>query len=113
MPETTFALNLDANGRLSNLLDDVFQSIRVILLTRKGEKIHDPEFGCGAWDEVDRPHTRAPFIVKEVIKALRKYEPRVEVAKVTPSIPGDASGRMTVTIEFKLLLDGNTYTTTV
>ncbi len=93
-----YAIKINGNGRCQSLVEDIFQSIKIILLTRKGEKIHDPDFGCGVWDELDRPHTRAPYIVKEVYKALRKYEPRIEVLSVVPKMLD--VGRLEVEIEF-------------
>ena len=33
--------------RIDNLIEDIEQSIEVILTTPKGAKIWEPEFGCG------------------------------------------------------------------
>ncbi len=42
-----------------------------------------PDFGCDAWRHLDAPSSRAiPGAVREVTKALRRWEPRVQVLKV-------------------------------
>ena len=102
-----YAISLDKNDRCESLVEDIFQSIRIILLSRKGEKIHDPDFGCGAWDELDRPHTRAPYIVKEVHKALRKYEPRIKVLSVEPQMSD--IGQLEIKISFEVKDTGEIY----
>lgn len=83
-----FALNsLGAPSLFGTLGGDdlIEQSIFLILSTARGERVMRPDFGCGINEVVFEPNsketaTQISFYVKD---ALGKYEPRIEVLKVT------------------------------
>jgi phage baseplate assembly protein W len=63
--------------------DDIGQCIRTILSTPKGSSPHRPTFGSDVHLYVDYPVNSArPHIVREVVDALRNWEPRIDVVKV-------------------------------
>lgn len=65
-------------------LDDLRQAIAILLLTRKGTDPLRPEFGSDLWRYVDHPIDRArPHLVREAVEAIRRWEPRVKVQRVT------------------------------
>ncbi len=67
--------------------DDVKQCIGTILLTRKGEDPLRPHFGSRLFDWVDRPvNTAVPNMKKEMLEAIRLFEPRIKVKKITHRI---------------------------
>jgi len=56
----------------------------VILTTRKGTDPLRPHFGCGVFDYIDKPvNTSIPAMKKEILEALRKFEPRIQVVSIT------------------------------
>lgn len=83
--------------------DDVAQCLAVIVMTRPGEVPHDPEFGCGLWDYIDRPVDEVQlFISKEVIRAVRRLEPRVEMLSADYGYNVDFSG-LAVEVKYRRL----------
>jgi phage baseplate assembly protein W len=88
-----FPVEADAmTGRIkmSDYEDDVQESIRLILLTRKGERVMKPEFGCGIHDFIfsQMETTRIGMLEKEILTALTLWEPRIRNIQVSV-VPDD------------------------
>ena len=65
---------------MSDALD---KSIDTILKTRKGEKIHSPEFGCGIWERLDKPISQQmPLMIADIVQALKRHEERITSVSV-------------------------------
>ncbi len=82
-----YALKVDPESatlkQIDNLVEDIEQSIATILLTPKGTKIFEPEFGSELLNYLDRPAPQyIPRIVAEVWRAIQRWEPRVNLLKV-------------------------------
>lgn len=64
--------------------EDIQEAIRIILSTRKGERLRNPEFGCGlhglAFEMLD--FTTMSAMKREVERALVLWEPRIEQIQV-------------------------------
>lgn len=70
-------------------VQDVSQSIGVILRTPKGSNPHRPTFGSNIHLYIDSPvHQVIPHLVREAVDAIREWEPRAELIKVSPTIDG-------------------------
>lgn len=81
-------------------LADIDQAIRVILRTPKGSDPHRPDFGSNLPLYLDYPIDQAvPHLVRETVEAIRQWEPRCELIKVTPTI---AESRITLRVQWKL-----------
>jgi phage baseplate assembly protein W len=84
---------------------NVRESIRVILMTEQGERLHRPEFGAALGRFLFEPNTAATrFLVQERIgEALARWEPRVRVdsVQVEPD-PNDPEAAL-VTILYRLV----------
>jgi phage baseplate assembly protein W len=77
----------DRLGELVTDTQDVDQCIRIILTTPKGSDPHRPLCGSNLHLYIDYPANSArPHIVREAVNALREWEPRIEVVKVTVSL---------------------------
>ncbi|HPW00419.1 MAG TPA: GPW/gp25 family protein [Oscillospiraceae bacterium] len=65
--------------RMSREEEDIRQSIYLILMTRKGERAMEPEFGCSVYKYIYELPDDAFFhlVQNEVIDALTKWEPRI------------------------------------
>lgn len=77
-------LNSDALGLVVTDIADIEQCIRIILETPRGSVPHRPLFGALVYQYIDAPINEArPHVVREVFQALRAWEPRIDVIKVT------------------------------
>ena len=83
-----FPVQVDANtGRMATVSyeEDIQEAIRIILMTRKGERLRNPEFGCGihdyAFESLD--FTTVSTMKREIEIALVKWEPRIENIEVS------------------------------
>ena len=83
-----FPVRLDSATRRFALVeydDDVWQAIRIILETAKGERLMRPDFGCGIHDlvfESVNDVAAQGLIASSVRDALVDYEPRIELRDV-------------------------------
>lgn len=66
----------------SDLLEDINQSIYVILMTRKGEKIFEPDFGCSVWDLLDNGVENTAKIIATIVSSIKKWEQRILIEDV-------------------------------
>lgn len=86
-----FPVRINARGGFSwsSAEDKIRESIWLILMTGRGERVMRPRFGSGANDYVfapNEPATRAG-IAQQVRDALSRWEPRIELADVTVEAP--------------------------
>lgn len=82
-----FPVQADKNtGRIkeSSYEEDIQEAIRIILSTRKGERIRNPHFGCGIYDYAFEAldDTTMSAVKHEVEMALVLWEPRIENIEV-------------------------------
>ncbi|AIN15747.1 25-like lysozyme family protein [Yersinia pseudotuberculosis] len=68
-------------------LRDLDQAIRIILTTPKGSDPHRPDFGSRLHLYIDWPTNRVvPYLVRESIEAIRRWEKRLDVVAVKVNI---------------------------
>ena len=81
-------------------VQDVDQAIRTILRTPKGSDPHRPTFGSNVHLYIDNPvHQVIPHLVRESVDAIKEWEKRCELVKVTPTIDGS---QITLRVQWKL-----------
>lgn len=74
---------LGTPGEVVEGLRDIDQAIRIVLTTPKGSDAHRPEFGSDLHLYIDWPHNRVtPYLVRETVEAIRRWETRVSVVQV-------------------------------
>lgn len=83
-----FPIQVDKHtGRMATVSyeEDIQEAIRIILMTRKGERMRNPKFGCGihkyAFASLD--YTTISAMKREIEIALVQWEPRIEDIKVS------------------------------
>jgi phage baseplate assembly protein W len=81
---------------------DIEQSIAIILGTRCGERVMRPEFGCRAHDLLFEPRDAVMIgrLQDDVMEALTRWEPRIEVLSVDPELDEETDGAVLVSIEY-------------
>ncbi len=97
-----FPLQVDENtGRMKTVSyeEDIKEAIKIILSTKKGERIRNPEFGCGIYEYAFETIDFATIsnMKREVEKALVLWEPRIEEIEV--NIDDSQSGDGIILIE--------------
>lgn len=83
---------------------DIEQSIFIILSTSQGERVMRPDFGCGIHDLVFGAINTALItrIKQTVTDALRKYEARIDVLRVSVDQSRVSRGRLGVIIDYRI-----------
>ncbi len=84
---------------------NVRESIRVILMTELRERMMLPEFGGGLGRFLFEPNTVATRsrIRERILKALERWEPRVEVEAVTVDPDPQSAESAIATVVYKLV----------
>lgn len=93
------------HGRATEMIsdeEDIKQSIFIILSTRKGERIRNPEFGCGIHDLVfESIDTALTYQVQDLIgSALLYFEPRIKVLEISVTTDGQVEGKLNISINY-------------
>ena len=84
--------------------DDVKQSIRIIIGTARGERVMRPDFGCGIHDlafEVINSQLVAD-IRSTVTEALRRFEARIDVLRVSVDTSQSRDGLLQVELDYRV-----------
>lgn len=85
-------------------VEKVRQSIRLILGTRRGERLMRPDFGAGLEDFAFEPisTTTAALVKHRVETALIHWEPRIDVDEVRVDVTDRRLGRLDVSIDYRI-----------
>ena len=90
------ASKTDFNFAPANLIEEVAQNVRTICTTEKYSVPMDRLFGVDT-AMLDSPTPKAMAALQaELIQAIRKYEPRCKVRKI--SFEGDINGKLAVKV---------------
>ncbi len=100
------------NGRIQSASqeEDIKQAIYLILMTRKGERLMRPEFGCGihefAFAAMD--YNTVSQMEDSVREALILWEPRIRDIEVE-ILPDEISGKLNISISYIVRTTNNPY----
>jgi phage baseplate assembly protein W len=101
-----FPLRTDVTGGLALVAREreIEEAIRIVLATAPGERPMRPEFGCRIHDYVFAPadESTAGLVAYEVRDALRRWEPRVEVAQVLVHPDPDQQALLWIDVEYTI-----------
>ena len=110
-------LPVPENGTLSypTLEDSIKQSIRIILLTRPGERLMRPRFGAGLSRFLHLPNTMETRrqIQDTVFKALNDWEHRMQLVRVEIWEDDQTPDAVRIEIAYKVRRTDEQVTTTV
>jgi len=102
-----FPPRLDNRGRIELVHEeqDVEEAIKIILMTRKGERPMRPEFGCEIHDLVFSPNdaSTSGLARRFVMEALSMWEPRIDVLEVTTAPNRNLESTLTLNVRYRLI----------
>lgn len=101
-----FPVRVNARGGLdwSSGEPSIQESVWIILSTPRRTRIMEPAFGCGLHDLVFQPNnpaTRAA-VMDEVRSALTRWEPRIDVLRVTATSPPDTADTLLLSVDYRV-----------
>lgn len=103
----------ESNGlvEMSEYEEDIKEAIWIILSTQKGERLMQPEFGCGIRDYVFEylDVTTTALIQSSVREALAKWESRIEVLNVDISMDKAIDGKLLINIGYLVRKTNNRF----
>ena len=113
MPEVSTFKDLSITFKKHPVTDDlvtvkdksaVAQSIKGLLLTRRGERPFQPDLGSGLQNLLFEPldYGSAAMIKQEIAKCINKYEPRVRVQRIYCNVDFDNNG-YNVEMQYKIV----------
>jgi len=94
-------------GRImsSSYEDDIRESIRIIIMTKKGERMMRPDFGCNIhkymFDILDVTTIRQ--IELEIEESIRKWEYRIDDLEVQVEESTEYSGTLKINVSYSTL----------
>ena len=90
-------------------LASVRQSILMLLTTTPGERVMRPDYGCDLQELVFSPNdpTTHGLAIYYVRRAIRRWEPRVEILFLDATANEDDPGRMDIYLEYRLKRTGH------
>jgi uncharacterized protein len=104
----------DEAGRLAfpSLAESVRQNLQVILSTRAGEQLMQPQYGAGLADFLGQPDTITTRrrIHARVTEAIARWEPRIELDRVDLGEAGAKPGQVRVHLAYRLRRTGESRT---
>ena len=103
-----FPPRLDNRGRIElvHQEQDVEEAIRLILMTRKGERPMRPEFGCDIHTLVFAPNDAATagLARRYVHEALVRWEPRIRVLEVRAQPDRRNPERLLINVDYQTIV---------
>lgn len=83
-------------------VDDIIQSLKIILTTRKGERVTNPYFGCAMHDYLFDPINEITknMIIDAIRMALIEYEPRIMIENIDVDYSEQLEGIINIELVF-------------
>lgn len=91
--------------------EDIKEAIYLILMTRKGERIMKPEFGCGVHDYAfgTLDYTSLSMMERSVREALALWEPRITDVEVNLTVDDKKDSCVLISIDYTVRSTNNPY----
>lgn len=104
--ESTAGLQMGATGGLATIEGDaaIRQAILLLLSTSPGERVMRPDYGCDLGKLIFEPNddTTAGLAIHYVRRALTRWEPRVEIARLDAGPHPEDAARLVISLEYRV-----------
>lgn len=110
----SFPVKIDKNtGKMktSSREDDIKEAIKIILGTRKGERVMRPNFGCniGQFIYETMDDTTLFLIEEEVKESVLNWEPRIEDINVKAIKDERSYGKININVSYRVRRTNNLF----
>lgn len=97
--------------RMASEEEDIAQAIRIILMTRKGERVMRPDFGCRIFDFAfgTTDYTALSRMKHAVEEALDVWEPRIVDVEASVEVDDGMEGRLLISVQYRVRSTNNPY----
>lgn len=97
-------LSTEGHAVMSDEEQDVAEAILILLLTRPGERVMHPRFGCALRDHVFEPinDETAAGIEHTIERAILFFEPRIRLIDVNVTIQDWFEGKFQVNLDYEI-----------
>ncbi|UGU16064.1 GPW/gp25 family protein [Sinomicrobium kalidii] len=84
--------------------EDIRKSLEILLSTRLGERIMQPEYGCNLEDLLFSPLNRTlkTYVTELINNAVLYFEPRIDVEKVDITQGDELKGELLILLDYKV-----------
>jgi hypothetical protein len=91
-----------AGVRMLSGEDDVQNSLQILLSTRIGERLMQPEYGCNTDNMLFTSMNTSfqTFMKKQIETAILADEPRIDLNKVDLVLPDPAGGTLLIVVDY-------------
>lgn len=102
---------MTGNVKMSSYEEDIKEAIQIILMTKKGERIMRPEFGCDIYKFVFAVmnYTNIQLMKGEIKRALLMWEPRIIDVFVEITEDMVQNGKWNIEINYHVRMTNNPY----
>lgn len=103
----------EQNGKVvySEYEEDILEAIRIIIMTRKGERVMRPDFGCEIhdhlFDVID--YTMLKQMELKVLNALIYWEPRITEVEVEAAVNPEQDNLVDIHIAYVVRTTNNPF----
>lgn len=97
--------------KTSSYEEDIKEAIYIILMTKKGERVMNPNFGCGVHDYAfgTMDYTSLNMMERAVREALTFWEPRITDLNVNLEVHEEKEGCLFIHIDYVVRSTNNPY----
>ncbi len=102
---------LSGQVRMVSQEEDIKQAIRLILMTRQGERVMRPEFGCRIYEFAfgTTDYTSLSRMKHAVEEALKFWEPRITDVEANVTVADGETGLLQIEISYRVRSTNNPY----
>lgn len=102
---------MTGNIKMSSFEEDIKEAIQIILMTKKGERVMRPEFGCDIYKYVFAVmnYTNIQLMKAEMKSALLMWEPRITDVGVEILEDKGEIGKWNIEVTYKVRMTNNPY----
>ncbi|RFS19329.1 hypothetical protein DVR12_24165 [Chitinophaga silvatica] len=108
-----FPLSFNTSSELQMASEevDIQQSIQILLSTRQGERVMQPNYGCNLDVLLFEPITTSLLAyIKDMIQtAILYYEPRIELNNIDISTADYLNGLILISLDYTVLITNSRY----